>query len=265
MKKATLALLVLGGLAAHASAADLGGADWNFSYQGQYSLVGLDLSGLGLGVGTLASTTLAGQLALLNGGVAGSGTVSLSQGSASSLTTSALSFQPQGSALLLPAVQSLLYGALSANGGAYSGNLAGSTLTLSKAPVVGAQVDGLAAVDTRVLGTGVVIDLRALLPTNTLVGTVDGFSGGSLAYGPRADHVTGTSSLMDTTALQARATTYVAGFATLSTGYVGLGAIQTTSSSWSLSRPNVQATPEPASLAALGAGALGLIRRRRRA
>lgn len=267
MKKNFALTVALTGLVAVANASDFNGSDWNFKYDGHYSIVGAATSALGLT--SLVNASLIGQLGLLNGTVKSTSGETLTQTSTSSLKTSHLDFDATCSPLLLPAVKSFLYNVLDANDGMYTGTISGNSFNLSKSPIVGAQVDGLGILDTRVLGLGVVVDLRAALPTNNLHGTVDGFDTGvNLPFGTRANHVTGTSGLMDTIGLQARVTTYVASLSgprAIVGDYLNVGVIQTTADSWSLSRnASPQAVPEPGTMAALGLGALGFLKRRKR-
>lgn len=260
----TLSLLATAGAAAAAQSYDLDGSDWQFNYQGHYSIADANVSALGLT--NILGTALSAQLALLSGTISSSGAASLNQSSASAMTTSHLDFDAHGGSLLLPAVKTLVYNAIDANDGSYGGSLSGSTLTLSK-PGLGVSLNALGLLDTRVAGIGVVVDLRAMLPTNTLVGTIDQFDVGStLPYGQRATRVIGMAGQMDTVGLQARVTTYTPTFSGIhaaTAGYVDIGLVRTTADSWSLTR-SPQAVPEPASMAALGFGAFGLLRRRRK-
>ena len=266
MQKSPFILAAAASLIVSAHATDLNGSDWHYNYSGHYSLVGANVAGLSLD--TVANLALVGQLGLLNGTITSNCNTSINQTSNANLTTGNLEFDAHGGTLLLPAVKNLVYNLLDANDGNYTGTVSGNTLHLSKTPVLGAKANALGIIDTRVLGLGVVVDLQAAIPTNSLTGTIDGFDAGtSLPFGTRGNHVTGTSGLMDTIQLQARTTVYTAGLGGIhssTSAYANIGVIQTTADSWSFSR-SPQAVPEPGTFAALGLGALGILKRRRKA
>ena len=224
--------------------------DWTFVYSGNYGFAAA--SGTG-NVSTLLGTTLGAQLALLQGGVSDSQSVTIAQ-TGTGVSTSPLTFSANAPSGILPGLGAFLVNALGTENGAYSGTLTGTALLLSRPSVA----DVTSAVDARVAGTGILYSLTASLVGSSLTGTLDGIDAGV------GDHVTGTAGRSNLLAIGLGTQTYVGGFLTATIPSTQVGTIETDASSWSLARPPVQPTPEPGTLAAFGLGLVALVRRKRR-
>ncbi len=249
----TVLIFALGGLAALSSAQAIrldSPGNWSFDYAGHYAFAAATGGG---SVSTLLGTTLGAQLALLQGNVSGTQKVSIAQ-SGSSVSTSPLAFTATGPSGILPGLGAFLVDVLDTADGSYTGTLTGTSLALHGPSFA----DLTSTVDARVAGTGLLYSLKASLIDSALMGTVDGVSGGV------GNHVLGSSGSSSLLAISLSTQAYVGGFTTISVPMTQIGAIETDTTSWSLARPAVQATPEPGSLAALGLGAFSFMRRKRR-
>ena len=245
-----------------AMADDYTGNDWVYNFNGHYSIANVDGTNNGIIGNVLGSTlNLTAQLNLISGTTLASnyGTT-INQSSLTAMTVNDLQTTAIADPGLVPALGNFVFNLLDFSDGVYNGTMSGTSVTLTRGSLLSADLFGL--VDTRVIGTGVLLDLKASIPTAQLNGTLTGTNPTDPGpFGSRAYFVAGASGLMQTIALQARARTFVAGIATVDTGYLNVGAINNTADSWNLSR---QPVPEPASMATLGLGALALLRRRRR-
>jgi|GEM_PF-6767107 len=259
-----LAILALG-ISAFGVADDFAGNDWTYNFSGHYNIANVDATNGGI-VGTVLGSTLnlTGQLNLINGTTSATnyGTT-LTQSSLSNIQVNDLQMTATNGAGLVSALGGFVYNLLNFSNGIYNGTVAGSNVTLTRGSLVSADLFGL--VDTRIAGTGIVLDLQAAIPTSTLTGTVTGIDPGPSAPfgGGRANFITGNSGLMDTIALQARARVFTLGIATVDTGYLTVGAIQNNADAWTLSRAAAP-VPEPASMAAMGIGIIGFLSKRKR-
>lgn len=242
---------------------DFAGNDWTYNFDGHYSIANVDATNNGL-VGNVLGLAfnLTAQLNLINGTTSATnyGTT-ISQTSLSNISVNDLRMTATGGPGLVSALGNFVYNLLDFSNGIYNGTVAGSNVTLTRGTLLSADLFGL--VDTTVLGTGVVLDLHAVIPTSTLTGTTTGVDPGPSGPwgGGRANFITGNSGLMNTIGLQARARAMVLGITTVDTGFLNIAAIENTADSWSLSR---EAVPEPASLAAIGMGIIGFVTKRKR-
>ena len=244
---------------------DFAGNDWTYNFDGHYNIANVDATNGGL-IGTVLGATLnlTAQLNLINGttNATNYGTT-ISQSSLTNIQVNDLQMTATGGPGLVSGLGNFVYNLLNFSNGIYDGTVAGSNVTLTRGSLLSADLFGL--VDTRIAGTGIVLDLHAVIPTSTLTGTVTGVDPGASAPwgGGRANFITGNSGLMDTIALQARARIFALNIATVDTGYLTVGAIENNADSWTLSRAAAP-VPEPASMAAMGIGIIGFISKRRR-
>ena len=127
----TVLIFALGGLAALSSAQALrldSTQDWSFDYSGHYAFAGLSTGGNAT-LTALLSTTLGGQLSLLQGDMTGSQTVSIGQ-SGANVATSPLSFTANPPAGLVSGLGGFLFNVLNTSTGAYTGTVTGPSLAL---------------------------------------------------------------------------------------------------------------------------------------
>jgi hypothetical protein len=244
-------------------AEDYIGNDWQYNFDGHYSIANVDGTNNGIIANVLGATlNLTAQLNLINGTTSATnyGTT-ISQSSLTSMTVNDLRTTAGGSGGLVSALGTFVFNLLDFSDGIYAGTMSGTDVTLTRGSLLSADL--FALVDTRVLGTGIVLDLRASIPTAQLDGNLTGIN--PLSQGPFGDQayfIDGEAGLMQTIALEARARVFALNIATVDTGYLQVGAINNFADSWSLSR---QPVPEPASIAAVGLGLLALVRRKRKA
>lgn len=185
----------------------------------------------------VASVTAAGALAGLGVGVnlgnvtATNQAVSVTQSSSSAFAANGISIPILGSGLLL--------------NGTYTGSVSGTGVTLTRPAIAGAGVSLLSLVNAQLN-----------IPTTSLVGDTTGINNAVTgAYGSRAYQITGNgpSSSNNNIGLSA----------SILNVQTNLGLLKLTTDSWSLTRSASAPVPEPTSMAALGLGAFGLLRRRR--
>lgn len=262
MRNRLMTSLGLIAVACVVQAEDYIGNDWNYNFQGHYSIANVNTTNTGL-VGTVlgAVLNLSAQLNLINGTTSATnyGTT-ISQSSLSAMQVNDLQTTATAGGGLVSGLGNFVFNLLDFSDGIYAGTMAGTDVTLTRGSLLSADL--FALVDTRIAGTGVVLDLRAAIPTAQLDGTLTGIN--TLAQGPFGDQayfINGDAGLMQTISLQARARAFVLGIATVDTDYLNVGVIDNFADQWSLSR---QPVPEPASMAALGLGLIAVVRRRRR-
>lgn len=264
-KRNFITLVFIGAITSVATANDFAGADWKFNFDGHYNIANVDATNNGI-VGNLLGATLnlTAQLNLINGTTSATnyGTT-ISQSSLGSIQVNDLQTTANAGPGLVPALGNFVFNLLDFSDGIYNGSVSGSNVTLTRGSLLSADLFGL--LDTRVLGTGLVLDLQADIPTRTLTGQVTGVDAGPSAPwgGGRAYYIDGTAGLMDTIALKARVRTYALGILGLDTGYLNVAAIENRADSWSLSR-EAAPVPEPASMATIGLGLVGFFAKRRR-
>jgi hypothetical protein len=251
-------------MAATTHAYDLGGSDWNFNFSGNYTIANLNSGNESLVSGLLGSSlNLTSQLNLISGTtVAHNEPVTVTQSSLAHFSTSSLTTTATPGSGLVSGLGAFVANALNLSNGSYAGTVSGTNVTMNHAIGTTLNLNGL--VDTRVLGTGVVLDLEAVVPSSTYNGVITGVDSGSSSPfgGGRVNTITGTAGNLNTITLEADVLTYVSGFNTTSTGYVDLGVINNKATSWSMSRPP-QSTPCPSSAITLVIGLAGLALKRR--
>lgn len=262
MRKRFLTSVVLTATIATAYGHDYTGNDWSYNFSGHYSIANANNGNLGTLAALLgAAINLTAQVNLINGttSAVNYGT-NINQSSLSLMSVNDLQTTASAGPGLVPALGNFVFNLLDFSDGVYAGSMSGTSVTLTRGSLVSANL--FALVDTRIAGTGVVLDLRADIPTAQLNGTLTGINNSVTGpFGDRAFFVTGQSGLMQTIDLDARARVFVAGIATVDTGYLDIGAIDNFADSWSLSR---QPAPEPATMAAMGLGLIALARKRRK-
>jgi opacity protein-like surface antigen len=263
-----LILISVAALAASfAQASDVGGNDWNFNFTGNYSIANLNTSNDSLVSGLLGTTlNLDSQLNLISGTTSAvNQPVTITQSSLSNFQANPLWTTATAGPGLVSGLGAFVANALNLSNGPYNGVISGSNVTMTNATGTTLALNDL--VDSRVLGTGVVLNLEAIVPNSSYTGSITGVDSGpsSPFGGGRVNTITGTAGVLDTINLEAEAITYVGGIATVNTGFVNVGAITNHSTSWALTRANSNSTPTPASGLALGAGLVGLAFRRKRA
>lgn len=243
---------------------DYTGNNWAFNYQGHYNVANVNTTNTGILNSLLGAVlNLNAQLSLINGNVSASnyGT-SLNQSSLSSMSVNDIQTTTTPPPGLIPGLGNFVFDLLDFSDGNYAGSMSGTGVSLTRGSLLTADVFGL--VDTRnMLGTGLVLDIRAAVPTAQLNGTLTGINGGvSGPFGPEAYFVTGQSGLMQTIGLDVRVRLYTLGTALTDSGYLNVGAIQNHADAWSLSR-SATPVPEPATCAMMAMGALAFLKRRR--
>lgn len=264
-KRNFITLVFIGAITSVAAANDFAGADWKYNFNGHYSIADVNATNNGVLANLLGATlNLTAQLNLINGTTAANnyGTT-ITQSSLGSITVNDLQTTATAGPGLVPALGNFVFNLLDFSDGIYSGSISGSNVTLTRGSLISADLFGL--VDTRVLGTGIVLDLKADVPTSTLTGVTTGVDPGPSAPwgGGRANFITGNAGLMDTIALKARIQTYALGLLAADTGYLNIAAIENRADSWSLSR-EAAPVPEPASMASIGLGLVGFFAKRKR-
>jgi hypothetical protein len=238
---------------------DFAGNDWAYNFQGQYTIANTNANNLSVVAAVIGtSLDLTAQLNLINGTTSASGyATSISQSSLSSISVNDLRTSASAGPGLVPTLGTFVFNLLDFSDGVYTGTVVGTDVALTEGSLITADL--FALVDSRLAGTGVVLDLRAAVPTSMLHGTLTGINSGVTgAFGDRAFFVDGDAGIMQTIQLEARARTFVAGISTVDTGYLSVGAIVNSATDWNLSRNPV---PEPTSMAALSLGLL-LFRRK---
>lgn len=239
------------------------GSDWKYNFTGHYNIANVNATNSGIVAGILGSAlNLTAQLNLINGTTSASnyGT-NISQFTMNSMSANDLRTTAAGSGGLISSLGTFVFNLLDFSDGVYSGSMTGNNVSLTRGSLVSADLFGL--LDTRVLGTGVLLDIRAAIPTAQLNGTLTGINPNqSGPFGDQAYYIDGASGLMQTISLSVRARVSVLNVTTVDTGYLNIAAIENHADDWSLSR---QPVPEPASLAAMGLGVAALLRRRRKA
>jgi hypothetical protein len=253
---------LLTGAATMSMSEDYSGADWVYNFDGQYTIANANAQNLNV-ISTIlgAAFNLSAQLDLIHGTTGATDySTSISQSSLNSMSVNDLQTEAFADPGLVPALGLFVFELLDFSDGVYAGSMAGTSVTLTEGSLITADLFALA--DTRVAGTGLVLDLRAAVPTSTLQGTLTGINSGITGpFGDRAYFIDGQSGVMQTIALEARARAFVGGVATTDSGYLSVGAIVNSANDWSLSRNPV---PEPSSMAVIGLGLLALRRRLRR-
>lgn len=242
---------------------DYTGNNWSFNYQGHYNVAQVNTANTGILSGLLgAAINLNGQLSLLNGNVSASnyGT-SLNQSSLNSMLVNDIQTTTTPPPGLVPALGNFVFDLLDFSDGLYAGSMSGTNVSLTRGSLLNADL--FALVDTRVAGTGVVLDLQAAVPTAQLNGTLTGINSGfSGPFGDEAYFVDGQSGLMQTIGLMARVRVYALGGVITDSGYLNLGVIENHADDWSLTRAATP-VPEPATCTMLAMGAMAFLRRRR--
>jgi hypothetical protein len=236
MRSIRIALPLLGGLlATQAHATDFVG-NWNFDYNGQFSLVSVnDSTTLGVISGLVNAS-------LLNCSVSeGSPNVTISQTSPSSIGV------PFSGKML-----GGLFNGITVCNGTGTGVVTGSAVSITGPSFLSASAfAGVPAV----LG----LELRLALPSANLNGNVNGVDvGNTLAFGDRAYSIAGTSGSLGLLSVQARLNTVLGPVGS----FIDVGVAEVTTSNWSLTRAS-QPVPEPASMLIMGTGLVALVRRRR--
>lgn len=264
MYKRTLASILALSTVCFTYAYDYTGNNWSFNYEGHYSVAQVNSTNTGILNSLLGAVlNLNAQLALLNGNVSASnyGT-SLNQSSLSSMTVNDLQTITTPPPGLIPGLGNFVHDLLDFSDGNYSGSMSGTNVSLTRGSLLSAELFGL--VDTRnLLGTGLVLDIRAAVPTAQLNGTLTGINGDvSGAYGQEAFYVTGQSGLMQTIGLDVRVRLFTLGTAITDSGYLNVGVIENHADAWSLSRAATP-VPEPATCTMMAMGALAFLKRRR--
>lgn len=236
MKSIRFALpFVVGLLATQAHATDFAG-NWNFDYNGQFSLVSVN-----------DSTSL--------GVISGLVNASLLNGSVSELSSSSVVTQSSMSSIGVPVggkISGGLFNGATVFNGTGAGVVTGSNVAITGPAFL--SVSAFAGVPA-VLG----LEIRLALPSASLNGTVTGVDVGNMgAFGDRAYAVTGTAGSLGLVSLQARLNTVLGPVGS----FVDVGVAQVTTTDWSLTRAS-QPVPEPASMLIMGTGLVALARRRR--
>jgi hypothetical protein len=241
---------------------DFTGNDWSYDFQGQYTIADTNASNVSAISTVLGAVfNLNAQLSLIHGTTSATGYgTSINQSSLSSFTVNDLRTTASADPGLVSALGNFVFNLLDFSDGVYTGTVTGTNVSLTEGTLVSADL--FALVDSRLAGTGVVLDLRAAIPTSQLSGVLTGINNGvSGTFGDRAYFIDGQAGVMQTIQLEARARAYVLGDTTVDTGYLAVGAIVNSANDWSLSRNPV---PEPASMAAMAFGVLAVGRRIRR-
>lgn len=264
MYKRTLASILTLSTVCFTYAYDYTGNNWAFNYQGHYNVANVNTTNTGILSGLLGAVfNLNAQLSLLNGNVSASnyGT-SLNQSSMTSMSVNDIQTTTTAGPGLLPGLGNFVFDILDFSDGIYGGSMSGTNVSLSRGSLLTANLFGM--IDTRnALGTGLVLDVRAGVPTAQLNGSLTGINGGVTgAFGPEAYYVNGQSGLMQTIGLDIRVRLYTLGTALTDSGYLNVGAIENHADSWNLSR-NLTPVPEPATCSIIAMGALAFLKRRR--
>ena len=185
MRNKFFASVVLTATIAAAYGHDYTGNDWSYNFQGHYSIANANNGNLGTLAGLLgAAINLTAQVNLINGTTSATnyGTT-ISQSSLSAMSVNDLRTTASAGPGLVPALGNFVFNLLDFSDGIYAGSMSGTNVTLTRGSLLNADL--FALVDTRVLGTGVVLDLRASIPTAQLNGTLTGINGGQV--GPFGD------------------------------------------------------------------------------
>jgi hypothetical protein len=253
---------LLTGAVAMAMSEDYSGGDWVYNFDGQYTIANANAQNLNV-ISTILGSAfdLSAQINLIHGTTSATNyATSISQSSLTAMSVNDLQTSASADPGLVPSLGLFVFDLLDFSDGVYSGSMSGTSVTLTEGSLITADLFALA--DTRVAGTGLVLDLRAAVPTSTLQGTLTGINAGVTGpFGSRAYFIDGQTGVMQTISLEARARSFVGGVANVDSGYLSVGAIVNSANDWSLSRSPV---PEPSSLAVIGLGLLALRRRFRR-
>ena len=263
MYKRTLASILALSAVCFTYAYDYTGNNWSFNYQGHYSVANVNTANTGIISGVLGLTlNLGAQLNLLNGSVSATnyGT-NINQSSLTSMLVNDIQTSTTPPPGLVPALGNFVFDLLDFSDGLYAGSMSGTGVTLTRGSLLSADLFGL--VDTRALGTGLVLDIQAAIPTAQLNGTLTGINGGvSGPFGEEAFFVDGQSGLMQTIGLSARVRSYALGNVVTDSGYLNIGVIENFADDWNLTR-SATPVPEPATCTMLAMGAMAFLRRRR--
>lgn len=264
MYKRTLASILALSTVCFTYAYDYTGNNWAFNYQGHYSVANVNTANTGILNGLLGAVlNLNAQLSLLNGNVSATnyGT-NLNQSSLSSMSVNDLQTTTTPPPGLVPGLGNFVYDLLDFSDGNYAGSMSGTNVSLTRGSLLSASLLGL--VDTRnLLGTGLVVDVQAAVPTAQLNGTLTGINGSTSGlYGQEAFFVDGQSGLMQTIGLNVRVRLFTLGTAITDSGYLNVGVIENYADDWNLTRAATP-VPEPATCTMMAMGALAFLKRRR--